>query len=226
MLRTAGDTPSMLAAAPQVQAGLVALLADSQEATQELAARALSMLFDKCDEATQETITKELVGSLTTTRTASAAASGGDMATFSELSDIANNAGQPELVYKLMELSTASAMWNTRKGVAFALAGQSRERLDAHLPKLIPTLYRYTFDPNERIANAMRQVWSALVPEPKKALSAHLPAVLSHLLDGVVDRLWRAREASCHALAEALAGRTYVEVEAKLAEVHEKLMRC
>ena len=69
------------------------------------------------------------------------------MATYAELSDIANQAGQPELVYKLMELSTASAVWNTRKGVAFALAGQSKARLDAHLPKLVPTLYRYAAPP-------------------------------------------------------------------------------
>ena len=69
------------------------------------------------------------------------------MATFTELSEIANNAGQPELVYKLMELSTASAAWNTRKGMAFALGEVSRERLQKHLHKLVPTLYRYTFDP-------------------------------------------------------------------------------
>ena len=49
-------------------------------------------------------------------------------------------------------------VWNTRKGVAFALAGQSRQRLESHLEKLIPTLYRYTFDPNPRIAQAMKQV--------------------------------------------------------------------
>merc|ERR1719274_93142 len=103
-----------------------------------------------------------------------------------------------------MECATASAMWNTRKGVAFALAAQSRARLDAHLHKLLPTLYRYTFDPNPRIAQAMKQVWSALVPEPKKALSAHLPAVLIHLSDGLTDRLWRARESSAGALAELL----------------------
>ena len=35
-------------------------------------------------------------------------------------------------------------MWNTRKGVALALAEQSRDRLRAHLPKLVPTLYRRT----------------------------------------------------------------------------------
>ena len=148
------------------------------------------------------------------------------MSTFAELSDIANNAGQPELVYKLMELSTTSAMWNTRKGVAFALAGQSRERLDAHLPKLIPTLYRYIFDPNERIASAMKQVWSSLVPDPKKALTKYLGPVMAHLIEGVTDRLWRSREASCYALAEALAGRTYAEVGPTLCELHEKLIRC
>ena len=151
---------------------------------------------------TQERIVKDLVSSLATTRTASAAASGGEMATFHELSEIANSAGQPELVYKLMELSTASAVWNTRKGVAFALAGQSRARLEAHLEQLVPTLYRYTFDPNPKIAQAMRQVWSSLVPDPKATLSSQLRAVLDHLLHGITGREWRAREASCHALAE------------------------
>ena len=96
-----------------------------------------------------------------------------------------------------MELSTASAVWNTRKGVALALAGQSRDRLDAHLDKLLPTLYRYTFDPNEKIAHAMKQVWSSLVPEPKKSLTEHLPKVLEHRIERLVDRLWRAREPSC-----------------------------
>ena len=43
-----------------------------------------------------------------------------------ELQQVANDAGQPELVYKLMELSTSSAVWNTRKGVAFALAAYQR----------------------------------------------------------------------------------------------------
>ena len=225
LLRVSGNLPSVRAAAAEVQRGLVSLLADPMEATQELAAKALSMLFERCDAETQEHIVKELVSALATTRTASAAASGGEMATFAELSDIANNAGQPELVYKLMELSTASAVWNTRKGVALALAGQSRERFDAHLHKLIPTLYRYTFDPNPRIAQAMKQVWSSLVPDPKRALTEHLGAVLDHLLEGLVGREWRAREASCYGLAESLTGRTYDEVKGVLKETHTRLMR-
>ena len=111
------------------------------------------------------------------------------------------------------------------RGVAFALAEQSRGRLQKHLVKLVPTLYRYTFDPNPKIAAAMKQVWEALVPEPKKTLAAHLPQVLDHVTAGLTDRLWRAREASCSALAELLAGRTWDEVGACLPDMQQKLMR-
>lgn len=79
-------------------------------------------------------------------------------------------------------------------GVAIALAEQSRERLQKHLDKLVPTLYRYTFDPNPKIASAMKQVWEALVPEPKRAVAEHLTNVLKHIRDGLTDRLWRSRE--------------------------------
>ncbi|KAL1527860.1 hypothetical protein AB1Y20_009236 [Prymnesium parvum] len=225
IMKVAAQAPEMLKAAPDVQDALLKLLADSNEVTQELASKGLSILYDACDAETQERIVAQLVKGLQASRAASASSSGGDMATFSELSEIANNAGQPELVYKLMELSTASAVWNTRKGVAFALAEQSRGRLQKHLDKLVPTLYRYTFDPNPKIAAAMKQVWEALVPEPKKALAAHFNAVLSHVREGLTDRLWRSREASCSALAELLSGRTYDEVGEVMGEIQQKLMR-
>ena len=119
-------------------------------------------------------ILNQLVKGLTSIKGSNASASGGEMATFTELSEIANNAGQPELVYKLMELSTASAVWNTRKGMAFALGEVSRERLQKHLHKLVPTLYRYTFDPNPRINAAMKQVRQQLRAPPVP--SPHLPS--------------------------------------------------
>jgi proteasome component ECM29 len=68
-------------------------------------------------------------------------------------------------------------------------------------------------------------VWQSLVPEPKRTLAAHLPAVLAHLLDGVVGREWRAREASCLAMAEILSGRTFDELGAHISELHDKLLR-
>ena len=68
-------------------------------------------------------------------------------------------------------------------------------------------------------------MWSSLVPEPKKALTEHLPAVLNHLMEGMIGREWRAREASCAALGEVLAGRTYDEVASYLVELHARLLR-
>ena len=178
ILRRAAGAPALRAAATRIQRALVSLLADANETTQELASKGLSALFDSCDKSKQAEILAELVKGLQTSAKANAHASGGDMATYQELSGIAADAGQPELVYKLMECATSSAVWNARKGavvivvtliriaaaaattstiaatiaagVAFALAEHSRERLEEHLPRLVPMLYRQTFDPNPR----------------------------------------------------------------------------
>lgn len=222
---TAGSQTDVRASAGAIQGVLVGLLADAHEATQELASKGLSALFDCCDEASRKTILSQLVSGLHTTRGANASASGGEMSTYRELSEIAANVGQPQLVYKLMECAASSAVWNTRKGVAFALAEHSREALDEHLPSLLPSLYRHTHDPNPRVAGAMRQLWASLVPDPKQALTAHLQPVLRHLCDSLGDRLWRAREGACLALAELLPGRTHAELAPMLSELHTKLLR-
>jgi len=228
ILRKAAGRPNakqIRASAPAIQTALVGLLADAQEATQELASKGLSALFDCCDEPTRKAILNQLVAGLHSSRSANASASGGEMATYKELSEIAAGVGQPQLVYKLMECAASSAVWNTRKGVAFALAEQSREALEEHLPALLPSLYRHTHDPNPRVAGAMRQLWSALVPEPKATLARYLQPVLEHLCASLGDRLWRAREGACLALAELLPGRTHDELVPRLAELHAKLMR-
>ena len=62
----------------------------------------------------------------------------------------------------------------------------------------------------------MKAVWAELVPVPKKALTTHLTAVLAHLKAGLTDRLWRAREASCLALADLLPGREWDELKDSL----------
>ncbi len=68
-------------------------------------------------------------------------------------------------------------------------------------------------------------MWSSLVADTRKALSAHLDPILAHLTDCLVGREWRAREASCAALAEILSGRTFDEIGSRLAEIHARLLR-
>ena len=71
----------------------------------------------------------------------------------------------------------------------------------------------------------MKAVWAELVPVPKKALTTHLTAVLAHLKAGLTDRLWRAREASCLALADLLPGREWDELKDSLEALTTALMR-
>jgi proteasome component ECM29 len=49
--------------------------------------------------------------------------------------------------------------------------------------------------------------------------------VLAHVLEGLGDRMWRAREAACLALSELLPGRTYAQLAPVLGELHTKLLR-
>lgn len=60
------------------------------------------------------------------------------------------------------------------QGAAFGfsmIAATAREELSSHLPLLVPRLYRYKYDPNPRVQLAMTSIWSAVVPESKKAVS-------------------------------------------------------
>lgn len=60
------------------------------------------------------------------------------------------------------------------QGAAFGfstIASQAQEQLAPYLPTLVPRLYRYKYDPSPRIQLAMSSIWSALVPESKKAVS-------------------------------------------------------
>ena len=64
--------------------------------------------------------------------------------------------------------------------------------------------YRYQYDPNGRVRDAMAHIWVALVPEPRAALDAHFGAIADELLREMGGRMWRNREAACLGLADLL----------------------
>lgn len=54
------------------------------------------------------------------------------------------------------------------QGAAFGfhmIAAKAGEQLAPFLPKLVPRLYRYQFDPNLSIRQAMTSIWDALVTD-------------------------------------------------------------
>ena len=60
---------------------------------------------------------------------------------------MANEAGQPDLIYKFLAMSSHHSLWHSRGGAGFALealmGGKARKAVLPHLKTLIPKLFRY-----------------------------------------------------------------------------------
>ena len=79
---------------------------------------------------------------------------GGNITTYKELCSLANEMGQPDLIYKFMDLANHQASLNSKRGAAFGfakIARQARDALAPFLPSLVPKLVRYQCDPNKLV---------------------------------------------------------------------------
>lgn len=86
--------------------------------------------------------------------------SGGKLSTYKELCSLANEMGQPDLIYKFMDLANYQASLNTKRGAAFGfskIAKQAGDALQPHLRLLIPRLIRYQYDPDKNVQVSMFQ---------------------------------------------------------------------
>ncbi|KAG5845075.1 hypothetical protein ANANG_G00135010 [Anguilla anguilla] len=126
-----------------------------------------------------------------------------------------------------MNLANHHAMWNSRKGAAFGfnmIAAKAGEQLAPFLAQLIPRLYRYQFDPNLGIRQAMTSIWDALVTD-KTMIDKYLKEILQDVLTNLTNNLWRVRESSCLALNDLIRGRQLDDIIDRLAEMWETLFR-
>lgn len=91
--------------------------------------------------------------------------SGGKLSTYKELCSLANEMGQPDLVYKFMDLANHQASLNSKRGAAFGfskIAKLSGDALQPYLRQLVPRLVRYQYDPDKNVQVCMLQ--SVYVP--------------------------------------------------------------
>ncbi|MCO5585965.1 hypothetical protein L7F22_039901 [Adiantum nelumboides] len=222
---------------PDIQEAFSHLLGDQNELTQEMASKGLSILYEIGDSTSKQELVKALVSTLSGTAKRKRAIKltedsevfeegtlgdkpgGGNITTYKELCSLANEMGQPDLIYKFMDLANHQASVNSKRGAAFGfarIAKQARDILRPYLPSLVPKLVCYQYDPNRSVQDAMVHIWRSLVPEPKKTIDEFFNVVMDDLLLQAGSRLWRARESSCLALADILQGRRFQEVEAYL----------
>jgi proteasome component ECM29 len=203
-------------------------LADKDELVQDAASRGLSMIYELGDSDLKETLVKGLLKSFTDSTSSNKLSAGsvsadtelfgpgvlktndGSVSTYKDVLSLASEVGDPSLVYKFMSMAKSSALWSSRKGIAFGLGSiMSKASLDKMIfenaslsNRLIPKLYRYRFDPSLSVSRSMNDIWSSLVPDTSITIAKYHVAILKELLKGMGSKEWRVREASTVALTD------------------------
>ncbi|KAI3523966.1 hypothetical protein L1887_02516 [Cichorium endivia] len=228
-----GQHPSIQQLLPDIQEAFSHLIGEQNELTQELASQGLSIVYELGDASMKKNLVSALVGTLTGTGKRKRAVklvedtevfqegsiggtlSGGKLSTYKELCNLANEMGQPDLIYKFMDLANHQAALNSKRGAAFGfskIAKLAGDALQPYLRQLVPRLVRYQYDPDKNVQDAMGHIWKSLVADSKKTIDEYLDLIIEDMLVQCGSRLWRSREASCLALADLIQGRKFNQV--------------
>ncbi|XP_010271892.1 PREDICTED: proteasome-associated protein ECM29 homolog isoform X2 [Nelumbo nucifera] len=235
-----GHHPKIQQLLPEIQEAFSHLLGEQDNLTQELASQGMSIVYELGDASMKKDLVNALVGTLTGSGkrkrvvklmedsevfqegSIGESPSGGKLSTYKELCNLANEMGQPDLIYKFMNLANYQASINSKRGAAFGfskIAKQAGDALQPHLRLLIPRLVRYQYDPDKNVQDAMSHIWKSLVADSKKTIDEHLDLIIDDLLTQCGSRLWRSREASCLALADIIQGRKFEQVSKHLKRI-------
>ncbi|XP_050238689.1 uncharacterized protein LOC126688135 isoform X2 [Mercurialis annua] len=233
LIMYSGHHPTIQQMLPEIQEAFSHLLGEQNELTQELASQGMSIVYELGDASMKNNLVDALVTTLTGSGKRKRAIklvedsevfqegaigeslSGGKLSTYKELCSLANEMGQPDLIYKFMDLANHQASLNSKRGAAFGfskIAKQAGDALQPHLRLLIPRLVRYQYDPDKNVQDAMGHIWKSLVAEPSKTIDQHLDLIIDDLAMQCGSRLWRSREASCLALSDVIQGRKFEQV--------------
>ncbi|XP_041357221.1 proteasome adapter and scaffold protein ECM29-like [Gigantopelta aegis] len=228
----------------EVQRAFMRLLSENDEITQDVASKGLGVVYEKCTPEQKDSLVSELVDTLMTGKRPQQEVTGetqvfqegalgktpegSSLSTYKELCAIANDLNQPDLIYKFMHLANHNAMWNSRRGAAFGfttIAAQAGEQLAPYMSQIVPRLYRYQFDPNPKIQQAMSSIWNALVQDNKKTVDKYIQQIMGDLLKNLTSNQWRIRESSCLAVTDLLRGRQIDEIIHLLPELWETCLK-
>ncbi|KAI5961469.1 ECM29 [Candida theae] len=219
-------------------------LADKDDIVQDSASRGLALLYESGDAEFKELSVKSLLKSFTQSDASSYTAGSiqndtalfepdvlkthdGSVSTYKDVLNLAQDAGDPSLVYKFMSLTKSSALWSSRRGIAYGLESiLSQSSLDQMLSsnpnftqRLIPKLYRYRYDPFTSVSQSMESIWTALVRDPNRIIKDNFDSILSELLAGMGQKEWRVRQASATAMSDLLQVVDLDRYESRIEEI-------
>jgi proteasome component ECM29 len=236
LVQFGGHHPAVQQLLTQCQRAFMSTLGNRDELVQEASARGLGLVYEKGDKKLRDALVEDLVASFsdtkpkisgTVTEDTELFSEGilrthdGSISTYKDILDLASEVGDPSLVYRFMSLAANNAIWTSR--AAFGNFGLSTILSDSGYlssnPKLFPALYRYQFDPNPNVQRSMKSLWQSLVKEPQKTLDDNFDTIMNELLKHILGREWRAREASCRAIADLVQDRKFDKYEKYMDEI-------
>ncbi|EMG49100.1 hypothetical protein G210_0210 [Candida maltosa Xu316] len=236
--------PQVRSKASELHVTFMRFLADRDELVQESASRGLGLVFEMGDVELKDTLVKSLLKSFTQSNTTSFTSgtvehdtelfepdllrtNEGSVSTYKDVLNLAQDVGDPSLVYKFMSLAKSSSLWSSRKGIAFGLESiLAQSSLDKLLAtnqqlsdRLIPKLFRYRYDPNLGVSKSMNDIWNALIKDTSKAVDANFDKILKEVLNSMGKKEWRTRQGSTAALNDLLQMVELVKYQNKLEEI-------
>ena len=137
--------------------------------------------------------------------------------------------GKPELMYKFLNLSSHNQIWSSKKGAAFAtksiISSQlAKQQLEPYLNDLVPKLYRYSYDPNPRLAQSMSSVLNSIV-DTSKLIDLYWSPIIKELMEGIGSRVWRVRESSLNAIPDAIRSRNFHDLAPYFEQLYTMVFR-
>ncbi|CAG5035645.1 unnamed protein product [Parnassius apollo] len=200
-------------------------LSENSDIVQDVASKGLSLVYQNSDESRKQALVGDIIEQLTSGKRSvtqvtedtkifeegqlGKAPTGGNLSTYKELCSLASDLNQPDLLYKFMHLAHHNSVWNSKKGAAFGFSAVARAggaALAAQLPRIVPRLYRYRFDPTPRIQHSMAAIWHAIVPNTQHTVQKYHKEILEDLVANLTSNQWRVRMSCCNALADLLRG--------------------
>ncbi|PYH40541.1 ECM29 family proteasome component [Aspergillus saccharolyticus JOP 1030-1] len=248
LIQNCGHLPQMRARLRECQQSFSSLLVDREEVVQETGAQGLSLVYRMGDEELKDDLVRDLINSFTETRSnlgggrvnentelfepgALPTGGGSSVNTYKDIMNLAAEAGDPSLVYRFMSLASNNALWTSRAafsklGISSIFSDSSVAVYIARNPKIYPKLFRYRFDPNPNVQRSMDTIWRALVKSPTETIDVHFDEIMKDLLKSMLTgREWRARQASCAAIADLIQGHQLGKYAGYMREIFTKAFK-
>lgn len=240
LVQFCGHLPEVQSQLAGCQVAFKKCLSDRDELVQETASRGLGLVYEKGDRSLKDDLVRDLIGSFSSDNKAQLSGSvtadtqlfepgalptgDGSVTTYKDIMSLAAEVGDSSLVYRFMSLASSNAIWSSRAafgrfGLSNVLSDSSVDGYLASNPKLYPKLYRYRFDPNPNVQRSMTDIWNALVKDSSTTIDQNFDSIMEDLLQNILGKEWRVRQASCAAIGDLVQGRHLEKYEKYLEKI-------